>query len=148
MKNLARATKKPYHAQKCLRYELLDVGETLRSCVSACWSCASPFLWASASALWEHRVPREHREDISLQEMGCCLNLCRRHASLLPILDEDAPIFVVFFTDLNRKSNAVGQKSSSNKTSRYAPDSLLFLTEHLQMENMLFPKDTPSEALS
>lgn len=58
-----------------------------------------------------------------------------------------ALIVMLLFTNLNRKGNAVGLKSSSNKTSRYAPLSLLFAPYWVSPAgDMLFPKDTPSEA--
>lgn len=72
---------------------------------------------------------------------AAALNQCRRHTPLLPVLHEDqiCPYLLLFFTDLNRKSNAVAQKSS-NKTSRYAPDCLLLLTELLQLDTCSFQK--------
>lgn len=89
----------------------------------------------------EHQVPQEHREEISLQEMGCCPEPLQKTCPFAahPARGSYLP-FVLFFTNLNRKSNAVGQKSSSNKTSRYAPDSLLLLTERLHLETCSFQK--------
>lgn len=68
----------------------------------------------------------------SAEEMPLC---CQSHMRIRFTL-----IFVLFFTDLNGKSNALGQKTSSNKTSRYAPGSLLLLTEYLQLETCSFRK--------
>lgn len=66
------------------------------------------------------------------KEMPVCCPSCMRIRFAL--------IIVLLFTDLNRKGNAVGLESSSNKTSRYALDSLLVLTECLQLETCSFQK--------
>lgn len=87
------------------------------------WLCAHPVPWTFC----EHHVLEESREEISAQEIGCC----RRNAPSLPF-SHDHQIYssCVMFNDFKRIST-VRQKSFPNKTSRYAPDSLLLLNKHL-----------------
>lgn len=137
MKNL-------YHAWNCLPYELLDVRGVFRGCFSTCWFCANPIPWASAPALREHQIPQEHREDISRQEMGCCPEAGQKKCPFAahPAWGSDLPLSLCCFLLIWTEKAMLLDKNLPliRPLGMLRIDSLLLLTECLQLETCSFQK--------